>query len=63
MIIIVVTIGKGETTQTFRLIIRIVSIFIIKLRMEMGNVPKRQQPDHKKTTAEGHPYHVYRVTS
>ena len=23
--------------------------------MEMGNVPKRQQPDHrKKTTAEGH---------
>ena len=27
----------------------------IKLRMEMGNVPKRQKPDHrKKTTAEGH---------
>ena len=28
----------------------------IKLRMEMGNVPKRQQPDHrkKKKTAEGH---------
>ena len=27
----------------------------IKLRMEMGNVPKRQQPDHrKKTTAEVH---------
>ena len=26
----------------------------IKLRMEMGNVSKRQQPDHRKTTAEGH---------
>ena len=22
--------------------------------MEMGNVSKRQQPDHRKTTAEGH---------
>ena len=25
----------------------------LKLRMEMGNVPKRQQPDHRKKTAEG----------
>ena len=22
--------------------------YVIKLRMEMGNVPKRQQPDHRK---------------
>ena len=27
---------------------------IIKLRMEMGNVSKRQQPDIEQTTAEGH---------
>ena len=26
----------------------VLSILLIKLRMEMGNVPKRQQPDHRK---------------
>ena len=37
------------------LICIIIYLGVIKLRMEMWNVSKRQQPDHrKKTTAEDH---------
>ena len=35
--------------------IKLAMLRLIKLRMEMGNVPKRQQPDHRKNNSRKSP--------